>query len=242
MTSTLRLLLLMSVATVTLPLTLAADDKPKTESTAAPDELSKQKPRTLFDGKTLKGWRVLKKFDFEEHGKVKVEKGAIVLRKGSPATGVAWTGKMPRMNYEVTLEAKRVEGSDFFCGMTFPVGKSYCSLIVGGWGGGVTGLSNIDDASAVENETTGYSDFKQDKWYRVRLRVTPTKIEAWLDKDQIVDVDAKNRKFSIWWEQEPVRPFGVAAWNTSAAIRNVKLQQLATDKNEKKAGKQKKEN
>ena len=38
------------------------------------------------------------------------------------------------MDYELRLEAKRVEGGDFFCGLTFPVGKEYCTLILGGWG------------------------------------------------------------------------------------------------------------
>ena len=50
-------------------------------------------------------------------------------------TGITWTNEMPRMGYEISLEAMRVEGSDFFCGLTFPVGKDYLSLIVGGWGG-----------------------------------------------------------------------------------------------------------
>jgi hypothetical protein len=36
-------------------------------------------------------------------------------------------------------------------------------------------------------------------------------------------LDASDRKFSIWWEQEPARPLGIATWNTSAALRNIRL-------------------
>ena len=46
-------------------------------------------------------------------------------------TGITYTNPLPRTDYEVTLEAMRVEGSDFFCGLTFPVGSNSCSLVVG---------------------------------------------------------------------------------------------------------------
>ena len=183
--------------------------------------------KTLFDGKSLKNWRIAKINDFESHGKVYVKDGAVVLEKGKPASGIVYTGKPPRMNYQLSLDAKRIAGSDFFCGLTFPVNKSYCTLIIGGWGGGSTGLSNVDEASAIDNETTGYTEFKQNQWYNIRLRVTEKKIEAWIDKEQIVELDSGDRKFSIWWEQEPARPLGIATWNTTAALRNIRLQELA---------------
>ncbi len=185
---------------------------------------------SLFNGKNLEGWKIITKYDFEKHGKVTVNKGEIILEKGRPATGISYQKKMPRINYEVSLDAKRIEGEDFFCGLTFPVGKSYCSLIIGGWGGGVTGLSNIDNMSAVENETTGYVEFKKNQWYHIRLRVTDKNITAWVDKEEILGVDTKDRKLSIWWEQEPVRPFGIATWHTKAALRNLKLTPILAPK------------
>src|SRR5690606_38236930 len=107
--------------------------------------------------------------DFQHQKAVTVEDGALVLAMGQPASGVVWKGQPPRENYEISLEARRLEGNDFFCGLTFPVGDSYCTFIVGGWGGGTTGLSNLDGYSAVENETTGYSEFQQGCWYRIRV-------------------------------------------------------------------------
>jgi len=180
----------------------------------------------LFDGKTLAGWTIIEKYDFERHGEVKVEDNTIILTAGSPATGVRVAGEFPRLNYEVTLDAKRIEGSDFFCGITFPVGEDYLSLVLGGWGGGATGISNLDNMSAIENETTGFHEFEQDRWYRIRLRVTDDKVEAWVDDEQIVGVEHTKHKLSIWWEQEPVRPFGIASWYTKSALRNIRLTHL----------------
>jgi hypothetical protein len=133
------------------------------------------------------------------------------------------------MNYEISLEARRTEGSDFFCGMTFPVEKKHCTLICGGWGGGTTGLSNVNGFSADENETTGYTEFENGRWYKVRLRVTPEKIAAWIDDKQIVDLKLKDKRFNIWWEQEPLRPFGIGNWYSSSELRNITLTRLAKD-------------
>ena len=180
----------------------------------------------LFNGQDLDGWTVIEMYDFARHGEVTVTDGAIVLGSGTPATGIRVDREFPRINYEVTLDAKRIEGSDFFCGITFPVGDDYLSLVLGGWGGGTTGISNLDNMSAVENETTGFQEFEQNRWYRIRLRVTDDKVETWVDEEQIVDVEHRKHKLSIWWEQEPVRPFGIANWYTASAVRDIRLTRL----------------
>ena len=109
------------------------------------------KETKLFDGKTLKGW---KEADFYGKGKAHVKDGAVILEKGKQMTGITYAGKdFPKVDYEVTLEGKKIEGSDFFCTTTFPVGDSFCSLVVGGWGGEVVGLSSIDSEDASSNET-----------------------------------------------------------------------------------------
>lgn len=213
-----------------------AEPKPKAEENASEDDEKKLpvlQPGALL-GKDLSGWKVLKQHDFDKHGKVTLEKGVLSLPEGSPATGVAIEGKQPpQSNYELTLEARRTKGSDFFCGLTFPVGDNFCTLIIGGWGGGVTGLSNIDGMSAVDNETTGFIEVKDNQWYKIKLQVTDEKIQAWLGDDSITEVARKNRKFSIWWEQEPARPLGIVTWNTSAEIRNLQLKLLKPEPEEK---------
>ena len=176
----------------------------------------------LFDGKTLNGWRIS---DFAGKGPVRVEDGKLILEMGT-MTGVTYTNAFPTMNYEISVEAMRVDGSDFFCGLTFPVGKDPCSLIVGGWGGGVVGLSSLDGQDAANNETTQYINFEKGRWYKVRLRVMPNKIQAWIDEDKVIDVDTTDRQISIRLEVEESRPLGFASWSTTAALRNIHLRKL----------------
>ena len=161
--------------------------------TQTPDEKTEWK--SLFDGKTLKGW---KQSDFFKPGKSSVKDGAIILEKGSKMTGLTYDGKdFPKMNYEVSLESKRVDGRDFFCTTTFPVGESFCSFVVGGWGGSVTGLSSIDGIDASENQTGQGIEYKNDQWYKIRIRVTDKRVETWIDKEQTVDLDTSDVKLGI---------------------------------------------
>ena len=178
----------------------------------------------LFDGKTLAGW---KETDFGGNGQVEIKDGQIILHMGT-MTGVTWTNGaiLPRANYEIQLEAMRVEGSDFFCGLTFPIGQEPCSLIIGGWGGGLVGLSSIDGDDAANNNTTRNMVFDNGRWYAIRLRVTPKKIEAWIDKDKVVDVDTEDKKFSVRFEVEPSIPLGIATYATTGALRNIRLKKL----------------
>lgn len=181
---------------------------------------------SLFNGKDLTGWKIADKNHFENHGEVKVVDGAISLAKGKSATGITCAAKLPTMDYEVSLEARRMAGEDFFCGLTFPFNDTHLSLIIGGWGGGVTGISNIDGFSAVENSTTGYLEVKDKQWYRIKLRVTQKLITAWIDDKEILKLETEGKKFSIWWEQEPMRPLGIATWNTAAEVRKLELKKL----------------
>jgi len=178
----------------------------------------------MFDGKTLAGWRVT---DFAGHGAAHCEQGLMVLDMGAVLSGVNWTNELPKTDYEVALDAMRVEGSDFFCGLTVPVGEDFCSLIVGGWGGTVVGISSIDGLDASENETTQFIKFDPNHWYRIRLRVTPEKIQAWLDEKKIIDVAIKGRKITMrYGEIELSKPFGIATYQTSAALREIKMRRL----------------
>ncbi|HXI50928.1 MAG TPA: DUF1080 domain-containing protein [Candidatus Saccharimonadales bacterium] len=200
----------------------AAETKPPSKPAETPEAGTNWK--SLFDGKTLTGWR---SSDFSGRGEVTVKDGQIRLGEGY-MTGITWTNvaDLPRMDYEISLEAMRVEGSDFFCGLTFPVGKDPCSFIVGGWGGGVVGLSSLDGQDASQNETTKYMNFENGKWFKVRLKVTKGKIEAWIDADKMVDVTTEGKSLSIRLEVEPSKPLGIATWNTAAALRNIRLRRL----------------
>lgn len=178
----------------------------------------------IFDGKTLDGWEIT---SFGTGGPVEVSGGKIYLGMGDGCTGITYKRDFPEINYEVTLEAMRVEGTDFFCGMTFPVGKDPCTLIVGGWGGTIVGLSSIDGKDASENETTKYMNFERNRWYRIKLRVTEKKIEAWIDDEKVVDFTINGKNLSIRPEVELSKPFGIASWRTTAALRNIRVQEIS---------------
>jgi hypothetical protein len=178
----------------------------------------------LFDGKALANWQSTK---FIGEGAVKVENGQIILEAGSNLTGITWTGPaLPTTNYEIALEGMRLEGRDFFAGVTFPVADSFCSLILGGWGGTVIGLSSINGMDASENETSQSVNFESGRWYRIRIRVTPAKIEAWLDERQIINQDLKGNKIDTRREVDLSQPLGVASWRTTSALRDVRLRRL----------------
>lgn len=179
----------------------------------------------LFDGKTLANWRPSR---FSGEGGVKVEDGRIILQTGrGDLTGITWAGPaLPSANYELALQAMRVDGDDFFAGITFPVGDSFCSLILGGWGGNVIGLSSINGQDASENETSQSMVFDRGRWYDVRIRVTPVKIQAWLDGRQIIDADIAGKEISTRIEVDLSQPLGIAAWRTTGALRDIRLRRL----------------
>ncbi|NUQ63476.1 MAG: DUF1080 domain-containing protein [Pirellulales bacterium] len=179
--------------------------------------------KSLFDAKTLTGWKAPK---FGGEGEVKVEDGMIILGLGDGITGATYTGELPKINYEVTLEGKRLDGNDFFCTTTFPVGDSPCTFVVGGWGGTVVGLSNVDFYDAADNVTTNFHDLKKDTWYRIRIRVSDSKIEAWIGDDKLVDLPTEGHKFSIRWEVDLCKPLGIASWCTKGAVRDIRIRKL----------------
>ncbi len=178
-----------------------------------------------------KDWRIS---DFDRTGAVYVEGDTVLLEMGNDMSGITRVGPFPKMNYEITLDAMRVAGDDFFCGLTFPVNDNPCSLVLGGWGGTTCGISCLDYNDAANNETTRYREFNKGQWYDVRLWVTPDRIQAWIDDEELVDVNTEGRDIDIRWEMEPCVPLGIATWRTTGAARNIRIREL-TDAEVKQA-------
>jgi hypothetical protein len=176
----------------------------------------------LFDGQSLNGWSVTR---FGGEGPVRVERGRLVLGIGEPLTGVTYAGRsvLPTTDYEIRLQARRLEGSDFFCGLTFPYGTSHATLIVGGWGGGLVGISSLAGQDASDNETTHYVRFENGRWYDIRVRVMTGFIHAWVDDKRLIACRVGERHVGTRVEVALSRPLGIATYQTKGEIRQIEM-------------------
>jgi hypothetical protein len=181
--------------------------------------------KDLFNGKDLSGW---KKTEFGGEGEVEVKDGKIITHEGASLSGVNYTNALPaRIDYQITLEAMKIDGDDFFCGLTFPYKDTHCTFIVGGWGGGVVGLSSIDGMDASENDSTKYIKFEKNKWYKIKVEVRPDRIKAWIDDDKMADAETTDHKIDLRAGGiELQKPLGLATYQTTAAWRNIKFTTL----------------
>jgi hypothetical protein len=185
----------------------------------------------LLDGTSLAGWENI---DYGGEGPVELvalpEGGSAVrLGMGSMLTGIRRTdgAALPRFDYELEVVAARLAGTDFFCGLTFPVGEAHATLVLGGWGGALTGLSCLDGLDASDNETKTFRSYKKGQDTTARVRVTRERIQAWVDGESVLDVPIAGRRLSLRAEVEKSRPLGISSYATVARIRSVRLRHLA---------------
>ena len=204
--------------------------KSTTASTGAAAAKPAAAEKSLFDGKTLIGW---KDSGFAGAGEVTVEpnfkgQGPVIrIDAGQSLSGLTFTNAVPKTNFEITLEALKVQGNDFFVGLTFPVGEAHATLVLGGWGGATTGISSIDGLDASENDTTKFLGYEKDKWFRIRMKVTPAKLETWINDEKVVDQDLKDRRISMrFGEIESSVPLGIATYQTTTVVRSVQIKSL----------------
>lgn len=91
----------------------------------------------------------------------------------------------------------------------------------------VIGLSCIDNADASENETSQGMEFQLNRWYRIRVRVTPERIAAWIDQEQVVDLELAGKTIDLrFGDIKHSLPLGVAAFQTRSALRDIRLRRL----------------
>ncbi|MFO7923153.1 MAG: DUF1080 domain-containing protein [Bacteroidales bacterium] len=179
--------------------------------------------RPLFNGHTLDGWEIT---SFGPQGPVSVGDSSIILTFGDGATGITWEKEFPAINYEISLEAMRITGNDFFCGLTFPVDSEFCTLITGGWGGSLVGISSIDGEDASENFTSTNISFEDGRWYHIRVKVDTEAIKCFIEDEQVVYVPVQEHSFSVRSEVGLSRPLGIATWFTTGAVRNIKFREI----------------
>lgn len=187
-------------------------------------------PIELLNG-TMADWQTI---NFGGEGDVYFKDGALNLDYGNPLTGATYK-RDPALifgesldNYVITLDAMRVEGVDMFLGVTFPVGtEGHVSLVLGGWAGAITGLSNLDNLNASENVTTQYHAFEDKRWYKIKIMVTDKKIQCWLDDKQLVDVNrADYKKYDTHGAVIDTKPFGLFSYDTWGKVKDAKVWKL----------------
>ena len=197
------------------------------EKSHAPVEEKSSSIIHLFDGSSLDNWLIT---DYAGRGEIEIDSnGSLILEMGAELTGIHWKNqiKLPKVNYEISLGARRTQGSDFFCGLTFPFKESHATLILGGWGGALIGISSIDDFDASENETGDAFIFEEKKWYDIKLQVTDKNLRVWIDQQKVIDCDVEGRRVGMrYGEIEMSVPLGICTYTTTGEIRDLQLKTL----------------
>lgn len=190
--------------------------------------------RVLLRGTSLDGWTIVTQFPVDtpdwdgKAGLVRTDGDHVLLEPGQPLTGITWQGEFPPPPYEVKVEAKRVDGEDCFCALVFPVRGSHCLLEVGAEGGALVGLELVDGQKPQDTGVGRRMGFERGRWYRIRLRVTATRAQAWVDDEEVVDLALSGHTLSLASHWEPVKPFGVGvAVRTTGALRWLKVRRLS---------------
>lgn len=171
-----------------------------------------------------KPWKFL---SFGGRDAFEIEGNRLSVEMGYPLAGFVYEGSaFPTSNYHLSLQARKVDGTDFFCCLTLPVNDQHCSLVLGGWGGTVTGISCIDKQDASDNPTTSVRKYETGQWYHVEVLVTTDQLVCKLDGQTIVELPLVGIELSLRTEVEPCKPLGLCSFSTAAEWKNIRYRKL----------------
>ena len=192
-----------------------------------------QQWQELFDKKSLEGWKRLELDG--EGGEINFADGVIRFARGNPLTAMVIADERftpPSSTYEMILRARKTDGRDFFCALTFPVPeKETCATFVaGGWGGGVTGISNIDNLDANRNSTRSVIRYQTGQWYDLRIEVRRDTIRCWVDNRLVVNTVISGKKISMRpGKIENCQPLGIASFATASEFKSLRIRHLPSE-------------
>jgi len=184
--------------------------------------------RKLFAKDSLEGWE---KCNYAGNGEIEMLGGGVLsIGAGETLSGVKYKGEVPRVNYEVTLKGRKVEGDDFFFCLTFPYKETHASFVLGGWGGSVCGISSIDFMDAMENSTMAVREFEEGRWYDIRFVVTDHRFRGFIDDEPVVNINIEGRRIDMrFGEIEESVPFAISSFSTSGEYKDMLLRELSDE-------------
>ena len=99
-------------------------------------------------------------------------------------------------------------------------------VLIGGWGGGLCGVSCFDFLDASENQWSECLNLENERWYTLRVRVTPGVLQVFLDETLFTArVEGPPSRFSLrsGSDIDKTGPLGLATYRTKARWRNFTL-------------------
>jgi alpha-N-arabinofuranosidase len=120
-------------------------------------------------------------------------------------------------DYELTLEAQKIEGAEGFIVMfrVADAGRFYW-VNFGGWGNREHGIQKNGGAMGKHVE----GSIEKGRWYKVRIRCEGARIQAFLDEQRVLDETDEHGAIL----QGGV---GLNGWNSKVQFRNIKVADLA---------------
>jgi hypothetical protein len=178
----------------------------------------------------LADWRVLDEFSGNAGAEMS-EDGTCTILPGQPISAIRYEGawELPVTEYEISFQARRREGQDFFAALTFPVNslETCATFVAGGWGGALTGISCVDDMDASVNSTGMTANYVQDAWYSFRIEIAPESLKVWNGTAIIVNLPLEGHRISLRpGDLEHSAPFGLGTYQTKGEIRNLRILKL----------------
>ena len=179
--------------------------------------------RALYDGTDLSSWEL---GVYGESDEYEVLEDGVVIPQTAALAGMTFRGALPTVPYRLSVEATRLYGADFFLGVTFPVAGDHLTLVLGGWGGMVSGLSSLDGLDASSNATRTLRHFPNGKRHEVEIEVTETDVRVRVDGEPFLSTSLEGREVGLRVDVEPSHPLGIATYATSTQLHRVRALEM----------------